>query len=142
MKNARELIAALFDTTTAKKAEIFGSLLSGWGKVAGEDIAAHSKVIDYRHGAVVVEVDHPGWIQMIRLRERRILHSLQRGYPDLDIKVIKVYAASDPAHIVQTDGVVPVAPAAAEEVVRLRGVESEEHRAFRELLDRMKRLGR
>ena len=91
MKSARDLIAALFDEQTGVLADRYSSLFSGWRQIAGVDIAAHSAVKDLQNGALLIEVDHPGWVQMIRLKERSILMSIQKRYPELEIRVIKIF---------------------------------------------------
>jgi hypothetical protein len=59
-------------------------------------------VKDVRHGIVLVEVDHPGWIQMIQLKRREICRTLQRTYPALgidDLRCILQVEEPDQRHI-------------------------------------------
>lgn len=143
MKEAKEIIKALFDEQHARQAQTYSSLFSGWSRIAGEDIASHSRIVDVKNGAVLVEVDHPGWLQMIRLRERRILTALRKRYAALAITRLKIHVAEEP-HDVRADQASgePAPPPNGEEVDDLRGKDSEEYREFQELLDRVKSLGK
>lgn len=137
MKPAREIISAIFDEQIAQRAESYSGLFSGWKSVAGENIAAHSKVIDVKHGALLVEVDHAGWIQMIRLRESHILGELRKRYSALDIRQLKIRVAAEPATGERT----APPPRNQEQVEELRDVNSEEYQEFRSLLERVNHLG-
>ena len=78
MRRAADILARLLDRGTADNAELYGAFFKGWRRIAGEQIAAHSSVTDVRNGLVVVEADHPGWIQLIQLHQERILLELRR----------------------------------------------------------------
>jgi hypothetical protein len=58
--------------------------------VAGLSLADHSRVYEMRHHSLFVEVDHNGWMQILLLRKPRILGSLQRKFPELEIRDIKI----------------------------------------------------
>ena len=132
----------MFDTSTANQAQAYSSLFDSWDRIAGTDIASHSRIVDVQHGALVAEVDHPGWIQMIRLREKEILDKLATSYPSLEITHLKVRAAADPDRVTEGNTQEHSTGRPNDEVELLRGVESAEHGEFRALLERMKKLGK
>ena len=135
MKKASDIIRALFDADTTENARMFSSLFSAWEKIAGEDISAHSKIIDLKNGALQIEVDHPGWLQMIRLKERSILRALKSNYKALDIRTIRLIIDSgEYKNIPEPVQRQPVAEEVADE-------NSEEYRAFKALLERVRTLG-
>lgn len=90
MRKAGEILRVFLDRHTADQAELYNKFFNGWRKVVGERIAAHSVVTDIQSGTVVVEVDHPGWIQMIQMRQARIVEILRREYPDLEIRALRM----------------------------------------------------
>jgi hypothetical protein len=53
--------------------------------------------VDIRGTALVVEVDHPGWSQMVILSRERILTELERRFPELTITGLHVRVAGDRA---------------------------------------------
>ena len=60
----------------------------GWQGLVGINIAAHSKPIDIAHEALVIEVDHPAWMNEVHLRREEILSKLKRMFPELRIRVL------------------------------------------------------
>jgi hypothetical protein len=48
----------------------------------------HSKVREIERQRLVVETDHPGWIQILQYKQRQLLAAAQRRFPNLDIKRI------------------------------------------------------
>lgn len=103
MRQAGDILRLFLDQKTAKQAELYSGFFSGWRTVVGERIAAHSQVKDLQNGIVIVEVDHPGWIQMIQLKQTEFVDSLRKKYPGLSIRGLRLqlpwkgYSASPPA---------------------------------------------
>lgn len=54
----------------------------------GERLAANTRVVDVKNGTLIVESDHSGWIQYIKLYQKFILKGLQMESPDLKINTI------------------------------------------------------
>lgn len=61
------------------------SLLSEWESLVGK-LAAHSKIFDVEKGTLTVDADHPGWMQLLQMREREILTKIKRKFPTLEIQ--------------------------------------------------------
>ena len=51
----------------------------------GERLAGNTRVIDLKNGVLLVETDHPGWIQYLRMYQKFILTGLKMKLPDLKI---------------------------------------------------------
>jgi len=64
-------------------------LFSGWPKIAGS-MAAHARLTDIQGGYLIVEVDHPGWIQMVRLREASLLEAARKAAPAVPVEGVRV----------------------------------------------------
>ncbi len=90
MKQARELISKLFDNINQQDLKTFSGLFSSWAKIAGTDIAAHSKVLEFDRQILYIGVDHPGWMQMIGFKKASILKALKKQYSDLNIKDLRL----------------------------------------------------
>jgi hypothetical protein len=90
MDKAGDLLKAFFAFHNLEGGEKYVSLFSSWRKVAGDDIASHSRIVDLRRGALLVEVDHPGWMQMLQMKQEAILKTLASRYPDLAIRMLHV----------------------------------------------------
>ncbi|MCL1817555.1 MAG: DUF721 domain-containing protein [Spirochaetaceae bacterium] len=89
MDKAGDILKEFFSTLNLEKGEKYAALFSSWRKIAGEDIAAHSRVADLRKGTLIVELDHPGWMQMLRIQHDEILGKLSAKYPSLGIRSVQ-----------------------------------------------------
>jgi predicted nucleic acid-binding Zn ribbon protein len=69
-------------------------LFAGWAGIAGEPLAAHSRLSDIRDGILIVEVDHPGWIQITRLRQAAILSAARKAAPGAVLEGMRVVLGS------------------------------------------------
>lgn len=90
MRRAGDILRVFLDRSTADQAERYHKLFTGWQHVVGERIAAHSEIKDVHNGTVIVEVDHPGWIQMIQIKEAQIVSMLRGRYPELAIHGLRL----------------------------------------------------
>ena len=50
--------------------------------------AVHSQIRDLERGLLLVEADHPGWVQILQTKQRELLSAVQRKYPELGIRGI------------------------------------------------------
>jgi hypothetical protein len=94
MKRVGDVLSALFDEGLMKKAQGYSRLFSCWKELAQwHGIAAaadHSRITELDRGVLWVEVDHPGWKQILQTKESRLLDDLRRRFPDLDIAGISI----------------------------------------------------
>jgi hypothetical protein len=111
MKRAGEFLSAIIDTDLLKKAGTYSGFFSAWAeitKACGIAAAAgHSQVRELEKGIVVVEADHPGWIQLLQTKANWILSETRRRFPELDVRGISFALAKPSAQSTQT----PSAPA-------------------------------
>lgn len=52
----------------------------------GERLAGNTRVVDLKKGILLVEADHPGWIQYLRMYQNFIIKGLNMEVPELKIK--------------------------------------------------------
>lgn len=52
----------------------------------GERLAANTRVVDLKNGMLIIESDHPGWIQYLKFYQKFILKGLSMESPELKIK--------------------------------------------------------
>lgn len=90
MEKAGDILRALLNRDQGEKARLYGAFFRSWERVAGEQLAAHSSIQDIRNGSVVVEADHPGWLQMIQLRQEELLAGLRLRFPELNIQGLRL----------------------------------------------------
>lgn len=54
----------------------------------GHNLAAHSRVVDLKNGVLLVEADHPGWIELLQLYKKFILKGLQKSEKKVRIETL------------------------------------------------------
>jgi hypothetical protein len=88
---AADMITQVFSNIDKADAENSNRLLGTWKAVVskihkyGEKIAAHTELIELKNGVLLVETDHPGWIQIVQMYSKFILTGLERAVPELKI---------------------------------------------------------
>ena len=89
MKKADEILSRLLDKGPAG-AQPFHSLFGGWQELAGQSLAEHCRAYEVRHRCLLVEADHPGWMQLLLMQKKAILARIRQRFPQLELRDIKV----------------------------------------------------
>lgn len=89
MKPAADILARLLEQKASEQQRSGSAVFRGWEAVAGAPLSDHSRVYELQHGQLCVEVDHPGWLQVLLLRQDQILRRLRRSYPQLTIRALR-----------------------------------------------------
>ncbi|MCF0126522.1 MAG: DUF721 domain-containing protein [Clostridia bacterium] len=95
--NAGEMINRVFSNIEASNFENANKITSIWKKVVrgiknsrdeyyGDKIASHSDVVDFKNGQLLIETDHPGWIQAIQLYSKFIIRGMNMNMTDLKVQ--------------------------------------------------------
>jgi hypothetical protein len=95
-KRAGDLLSSFFDENVLKTAQGYSAFFSSWTSIAGEKIAAHSRIRELERSIVQIEADHPGWVQILQTRQQGILETLQRRFPNLGIEGISFRLSREP----------------------------------------------
>jgi hypothetical protein len=93
-----DMITHVFSNIERKDLENSNRVISSWSSIlksikaknyeTGQNLAAHSRVIDLKNGVLLVEADHPGWIELLHLYTKYILTGLNRAVPELTIDTL------------------------------------------------------
>lgn len=97
MDKAGDILKSFLSQYHLGKGEKYVSLFAGWRGIVGEDIASHTRLTDIRHGALLVEVDHPGWMQLLQMNQGPILKAVGKKYPELGIRLLHMRLVRDGA---------------------------------------------
>ena len=68
----------------------------------GERLAGNTRVVDLKNGVLLVESDHPGWIQYLRMYQKFILKGLQMNSPELKITNLAFRVAGEKVNLSDT----------------------------------------
>jgi hypothetical protein len=88
VKRAAEILARLLDRGPPG-ALPFPSLFGGWQELAGPSLAEHCRVYEVSHRCLLVECDHPGWMQLLLIQKKPILARIRQRFPQLGMRDIK-----------------------------------------------------
>jgi hypothetical protein len=86
IKDVSSLLRNFFDENTVRKGSEYASFLASWKSIAGDRAAGHSRIVDVDKGNLVIEAEHPGWIQLLQLRQTEILRMVQGRFPELGLR--------------------------------------------------------
>jgi predicted nucleic acid-binding Zn ribbon protein len=67
----------------------YAPLFNDWNRIAGTGLASHARLVDVREGFMIVEVDHPGWMQMARMQKHTLLSAARAAAPEARITDIR-----------------------------------------------------
>ena len=97
MKRAGEIFSVLFDEGQMQQAEGYSSFVSCWKDLMEKNgiaaAAAHSRIKSLDRGLVWIEVDHPGWKQILQTKESKLLHDFSYRFPEMGISGISIILA-------------------------------------------------
>jgi hypothetical protein len=88
IKDVSTLLSSFFSEDKLRRGQEFSSFFSSWPVLVGPRLAAHSRVADVEKGLLVVEADHPGWIQLLQIKQSSILEDVSSRYPELGLRGI------------------------------------------------------
>jgi hypothetical protein len=111
MRKAGDILSSLFnekfDPVFLKRARTTAGLFTSWEtiteKVSREtqdkgfaSSSAHSRIAELERGILLIEVEHPGWRQILQTRQSQLLSTVQHRYPELNIRGIAFRLSRDP----------------------------------------------
>jgi hypothetical protein len=97
VKKAAEILARLLERRPGAGVQPSGSLFGEWQEIVGLSLAEHCRVVDIRHHSLLVDADHPGWMQLLLLSRRTVLSKIRQRFPELEIRDLKVRVAAAPS---------------------------------------------
>ena len=99
MTRVGEALSALFDKNMLQRAQNCSAFFSCWKDLMEKNgiasAADHSRIIEEDNGLVWIEVDHPGWKQIIQTKKSKLLHDFQYRFPDMNISGISIVLYQD-----------------------------------------------
>lgn len=86
VKDVGTLLRAFFDEDKIRQGSQYADFFSSWKYIVGPREASHSRVVDIERGILIIEAEHPGWIQLLQLRQASILSAAQSRFPELQLR--------------------------------------------------------
>lgn len=85
----QQYIESYFETATLRNLGKTSEVFDIWNKIVGK-LSSHCRLADIEKGTLIVDFDHPGWMQQFQMQEKTYLKEIQRRFPDLEIKSFKI----------------------------------------------------
>ncbi|MCI1208768.1 MAG: DUF721 domain-containing protein [Treponema sp.] len=107
--SAADMISATFSFIENSKVEKSNKIFSVWKKTigsvrsCGNKLLSHSRLVDLKNGILLIETDHPGWIQLMQLNKKYIINGLKKGIPELTINTLAFRLKGSTASLCRTD---------------------------------------
>jgi hypothetical protein len=101
VKRAGELLSVFFNQNFVEKAQGYSNLFSCWTGITEKNgipsAASHSRIVELEKAVLLVEADHPGWIQILQTKQASLLNTVIRRFPNLEIRGISFRLSRDPS---------------------------------------------
>ena len=104
-----DMITRVFTNIEKSDIENGNKVVGAWRRTVesirpnGKNIAAHSQIIDLKNGLLLIEADHPGWIQLLQMHQRYVLTGLKRMVPELKIHTLTFRLKGSKAELADVD---------------------------------------
>lgn len=108
MKKAAEILARVLDEKNRKLAQTYSSIFGIWAQIVGESLAEHSRIYEIDNGYLFIEVDHPGWMQLLLMKKPKILRGVKRTFPAMDVKDIRVKVNLSYSNAIEAEAESPI----------------------------------
>ena len=94
MKTVGDILSSFLGEGFAKKAHGYSNLFDSWEDITNKNgIAAastHSRIKELVKGIITIEMDHPGWKQILQTKQSKILNDFRIRFPEMDISGISL----------------------------------------------------
>jgi hypothetical protein len=102
MKKAGDIMDAFFDEAAIQKAKEYGTLFASasWAALLENCKLSqgipHSQIADLERAVLLIEADHPGWVQIFQTKQKELLDAARRKFPELGLAGISFRLARKP----------------------------------------------
>ena len=89
MKKAGDILSVFLDKETLENAEQMGKLFSFtvWSDILDSCKLSHgithSRIAELEKSVLLVEADHPGWIQLLQTKQSELLDAVRKRFPEI-----------------------------------------------------------
>ena len=94
MKRVGDVLSVIFDERLMHKAKVYSSVFSCWEDLMEKNgiasAADHSWIKNVDRGLVWIEVDHPGWKQILQTKESKLLSDFRYRFPEMEISGLSI----------------------------------------------------
>lgn len=89
MKRIGDLVRQFLEDRGWESGDPYSPLFARWKQVAGEPLAGHCRLAEVEDGVLIVDVDHPGWLQMLSMKRQAVLDAARKAAPRARIEGVR-----------------------------------------------------
>jgi predicted nucleic acid-binding Zn ribbon protein len=93
-RKAGDILKELIDRRGWLMEDPYSAVFLEWNSIAGTVLADHSRPVEIRGGTLIVEADHPGWLQMLGMEKGRLLAAIRERSPAAEVREIRFKLSS------------------------------------------------
>jgi predicted nucleic acid-binding Zn ribbon protein len=93
VKRVGDLLRQFLEMRGWASGDPYSPLFAGWKGVVGEPLAGHCRLTEVDDGVLIVDVDHPGWLQMLAMQKQAVLSAARRMAPGARIEGLRTRIA-------------------------------------------------
>jgi len=98
MKTAGSLLSSIFSEQEVKIAHVYSRLFDSWTDITAKNniayAADYSRIKEFEKGIVLIEIDHPGWKQILQTKQCKLLNDFRYRFPELNIMGLSLILGS------------------------------------------------
>ena len=89
-KKAGDILYRYLEKTYSNIGKKYSEMFRSWENIAGKDLKDHTRIREFLKGTVIIEADHPAYMQLLQIRKNKILIKLRKLYKELNIKNLRI----------------------------------------------------
>ena len=90
MERVGDLLKDIFKGSLSAKGKRYYSFFKSWERILGKELSSNIKLNDIKKHTLLLTASHPGWMQMVYMKKDKLLYLINKLYPELTIKDIKI----------------------------------------------------
>ena len=104
-----DMVFAAFSSIEKSSLEKNNKLFNSWKKIItgilnfGQNLYEHTSIVDIKNGILLLETDHPGWIQILQMNSSFIIRGLKMYAPELKISSLSYRLKGSNAQLYNVD---------------------------------------
>ena len=104
-----DMVSAAFNSIEKSSLEKNNKLFNSWKKIIagisnfGQNLYEHTSIVDIKNGILLLETDHPGWIQILQMNSSFIIRGLKMYAPELKISSLSYRLKGSNAQLYNVD---------------------------------------
>ena len=85
MHKAGDVLTKIFDRIATPETSAWASFCRNWPDIVGQELKDHLRPLREENGVLFLETEHPGWLQIVKFREKEVIERINQFLPGYKI---------------------------------------------------------